>query len=129
MAILPVRFLWRARTRGDFPIQSSTWQVEVTSGSTGSSRAPQYCTRIRSMRSFSVCPSSNLWRRTYSCGTLDVVSKFFIVSRVPINKSIWPLDEVMMMKYDETYDEIGVITASKCLARMTGCCMGPRIRT
>ena len=22
MAILPVRFLWRARTRGDFPIQS-----------------------------------------------------------------------------------------------------------
>ena len=26
MAIL---FLWRARTREDFPIQSSTWQVEV----------------------------------------------------------------------------------------------------
>ena len=46
---------------GDFPIQSSTctWQVEVTSGSTGSSRAPQYCTRIRSMHSLSVCPSSN----------------------------------------------------------------------
>ena len=58
MAILSVCFLWRARTRGDFPIQSSTWQVEVTSGSTGSSRAPQY-TRIRSMRSLSMCPSSN----------------------------------------------------------------------
>ena len=25
--------------------------------------APQYCTRIRSMRSLSMCPSSNLWRR------------------------------------------------------------------
>ena len=40
MVILSVRFLWRARTLGDFPIQSSTWQVKVTSGSTGSSRAP-----------------------------------------------------------------------------------------
>ena len=58
MAILSVRFLWRARTRGDFPIQFSTWQVEVTSGSTGSSRTPQY-SRIRSMRSLSMCPSSN----------------------------------------------------------------------
>ena len=58
MAIFSVRFLWRARTRGDFPIQSSTWQVEVMSGSTGSSRAPQY-TRIRSIRSLSMCPSSN----------------------------------------------------------------------
>ena len=28
MAIFSVRFLWRARTRGDFPIQSSTWRVE-----------------------------------------------------------------------------------------------------
>ena len=41
MAILSVRFLWQARTLGDFPIQSSTWQVKVTSGSIGSSRAPQ----------------------------------------------------------------------------------------
>ena len=24
--------------------------------------APQYCTRIRSMRGLSMCPSSNLWR-------------------------------------------------------------------
>ena len=29
MAIFSVRFLWRARTRGDFPIQSSTWRVKV----------------------------------------------------------------------------------------------------
>ena len=30
MAIFSVRFLWQARTRGDFPIQSiySTWQVQ-----------------------------------------------------------------------------------------------------
>ena len=46
--------------QGDFPIQSSTWQVKVNA--TGSSRAPQYCTRIRSMRGLSMCPSSNLWR-------------------------------------------------------------------
>ena len=43
---------------GDFPIQPSTWQVEVTSGSTGSSHVPQY-TRIRRMHSLSMCPSSN----------------------------------------------------------------------
>ena len=47
MAIFSVRFLWRARIRGeggegDFPIQSSTWQVEVTSGSAGSSCTPQH---------------------------------------------------------------------------------------
>ena len=35
----------------------STWQVEVMSGSTGSSCAPQY-TRIRSMRSLSMWPRS-----------------------------------------------------------------------
>ena len=33
-------------------------------------------------------------------------SKFFITSRVPINKSIRPRDEVIMMNNDETYDEI-----------------------
>ena len=54
MAILSVRFPWRARTLGDFPIQSRSWQVEVTSGSTGLSHAPQY-TRIWSMRSLSMC--------------------------------------------------------------------------
>ena len=58
MAILSVRFLWRARSWGDFPIQSTTWQVEVTSRLTGSSHAPQY-SRIRSMRSLSMSPSSN----------------------------------------------------------------------
>ena len=30
----------------------------------------------------------------------------FITSRVPIHKSIWPTDEVIMMNNDETYDEI-----------------------
>ena len=29
-----------------------------------------------------------------------------ITSRVPIHKSIWPSDEVIMMNNDETYDEI-----------------------
>ena len=43
---------------GDFPIQSSTWQVEITSGSTGSSHALQY-TRIWSIRSLSMSTSSN----------------------------------------------------------------------
>ena len=40
-----------------FPIlnQSSTWQVEVKSGSTGSLCMPQYYA-IRSMRSWSMCP-------------------------------------------------------------------------
>ena len=42
----------------------------------------------------------------YSWGTLDVVSKLFITSRVPINKSIRRRDEVIMMNNDETYDEI-----------------------
>ena len=32
MAIFSVRFLWRARTRGDFPVQSSTWQWRSRSG-------------------------------------------------------------------------------------------------
>ena len=40
---------------GDFPIQSSTWQVKVNRLKP---RAPNY-TRIRSMRSLSMCPSSN----------------------------------------------------------------------
>ena len=41
------------------------------------------------------------------------VLKFgFITSRVPINKMIRPTDEVIMMNNDETYDEIGVKTAS-----------------
>ena len=30
-----------------------------------------------------------------------------------------------MMNNDETYDEVGVKTASKCLARMTGYWVGP----
>ena len=64
MAIFSVRFLWRARTRGDFPIQSEHMAGEGQRA-TGSSRAPQYCTRIRSMRSLSMCPSSNLWRRIH----------------------------------------------------------------
>ena len=61
MVILSLRFLWRVCTLRwpcSVYILYSTWQVEVTSGSTGSSRAPQY-TRIRSMRSLSMCPSSN----------------------------------------------------------------------
>ena len=41
--------------------ETSTWQVKVNR--LKPSRAPQYCTRIRSMRSLSMCPSSNLWRR------------------------------------------------------------------
>ena len=35
--------------------------------------------------------------------------------------TIQPPNEVIMMKYDETYDEIWVKTASKCLGRMKGC--------
>ena len=58
MVIPSVHFLWRAHTQGDFPIQSSTWQVEVTSRSISSSYVPQY-TRIQSMRSLSMCPSLN----------------------------------------------------------------------
>ena len=30
----------------------------------------------------------------------------FITSRVPIHKSIRPIDEVIMMNNDETYDEV-----------------------
>ena len=85
MAILSDRFLWQARTRGDFPVQSSTWQVEVTSGSAGSSCVPQY-TRVRSMRSLSTCPSSN-YGGVFSWGTLDVGSKFFIKSLSGFNIS------------------------------------------
>ena len=37
----------------------------------------------------------------------NVIKKIKIVtSRVPINKSIRPRDEVIMMNNDETYDEI-----------------------
>ena len=46
---------------GGFPYSvalAHAWQVEVMSGSTDSSRVPQY-TCIRSMRSLSRCPSSN----------------------------------------------------------------------
>ena len=46
---------------GDFPIQSSTWQVEVL-GHVRVNRLkprPQYYMRIRSMRSLPMCPSSN----------------------------------------------------------------------
>ena len=38
-----------------------------------------------------------------------------------INKSLRPTDEVLLRNDDETYDEIGVKTASKYLARMKGC--------
>ena len=40
--------------------------------------------------------------------------KFFITSRVLINKKIRPT-------YDETYDVFAVKTVSKCLAGMEGC--------
>ena len=32
-----------------------------------------------------------------------IQSKFFITYRVPIHKSTWPTDEVIMMNNDETY--------------------------
>ena len=38
--IMAILFFGELALRGDFPIQSSTRQVEVMSGSTGSSRAP-----------------------------------------------------------------------------------------
>ena len=87
VAIFSVCFLWRARTRGDFPVQSSTWQVEVTSGSTGSSRASQYM-RVRSMCSLSRCPTCT-WQCTVAqCNTFHegrgMYFKFFIASPVAI---------------------------------------------
>ena len=47
--------------QGDFPMQLSTWQVKVNR----LKPCAQYCTRIRSMRSLSMCPISNLWRRIH----------------------------------------------------------------
>ena len=45
MAIFSVRFLWRARTRGDFPVQSSTWQWRSRSGQPAQDARPIYvCT-------------------------------------------------------------------------------------
>ena len=87
MAIFSVRFLWRARTQGDFPIQCSTWPVEVTSRLTGSSRASPYM-RIRSMCNLSRCPTCT-WQRTVAqCNTFHegrgMYFKFFIASPVAI---------------------------------------------
>ena len=110
-----VRFLWRASTRGDFPIQSGTWQVEITSGSTGSSRTPQY-THIQSMRNLSMCPSSNY-------GGVQVARD----TGCSLNCSLHPESQLeknsanLWWNYDETYDVIALNTASKCLARMKGC--------
>ena len=70
---------------GGFPysIQSSTWQVEVTSGQPAQA-APQY-SRIRSMRSLSMCP---IWRRIHEGLWTYIVSKFFIISPVAIYFSV-----------------------------------------
>ena len=71
MMILSVRILERASSWGggveNFPVQSNTWQVEVMSGSTGSSCAPHY-TCIRSMRSLSICPNGGVRCNTFNEG-------------------------------------------------------------
>ena len=51
MAILSVRFLWRACTRGDFPIQSSTWQWRSRSDQP----AKAACPNIRVYGACAVC--------------------------------------------------------------------------
>ena len=38
--------------------------------------------------------------------SLGIIMAMVVTSRVPINKSIRPRDEVIMMNNDETYDEI-----------------------
>ena len=40
MAIFSVRSLWRARTRGDFPVQSSTWQWRSRPGQPAQAARP-----------------------------------------------------------------------------------------
>ena len=80
---------------GDFPIQSSTRQIEVMSGSTGSCHMPQYYA-IASMHNLLICPGSImggiyansmiLFMRDEGC------SKFFITSSVAIY-----FDEVIIM--------------------------------
>ena len=49
---------------GDFPIQSNTWQVEVTSGSTGSSRTPIYVYTEHAAQFVNACVRGQWWRRT-----------------------------------------------------------------
>ena len=82
MVILSVRFLWRACT---LAIQSSTWQVEVTSGSTSSHHVSQYYV-IQSMHSLSMCPMPIMGGVRKQCDTFheDVVLKFFIKSPAAI---------------------------------------------
>ena len=65
MAILSVRFLWRARTRGDFPIQSSTWQVEVHRLKP---RAPIYA-YTEHVQFVNVSWFELWWRRVARCNT------------------------------------------------------------
>ena len=36
---------------------------------------------------------------------IEATPWIIITSRVPVHKSIWPTDEVIMMNNDETYDE------------------------
>ena len=82
---------------GGFPIQSGTWQVEVMSGSTGSSRAPQY-SRIQSMRSLSMCP--------LNYGGVQVVRdsgyslNCSLHPESQLEKTIRPTDEVIMSNDD-----------------------------
>ena len=71
----PMISLWRfsqfafsselAFRAGGFPYSVEHMAGEGQPASSCSSRAPQYCTRIRSMCSLSMCPSSNLWRRIH----------------------------------------------------------------
>ena len=93
---------------GDFPVQSSTWQWRSRPGQPAQAARPN----IRVYGACAVCRCVLV--RIYGgvfMRALDVVSKLFITSRVltsrvPINKSIRPRDEVIMMNNDETYDEI-----------------------
>ena len=62
-------------------------------------RAPiLYAYTVRSTRSSSMWPSSNLWRRIHEGLWTYIVPKFFITSRVPIRKKEFGsrYDEMMM---------------------------------
>ena len=93
-----------SRSGGDFPVLSSTWQWRSRSGQPAQDARPN----IRVYGACAVCRRVlvRIYGGYFSGGTRDVVSKLFITSRVPINKSIRPRDEVIMMNNDETYDEI-----------------------